>query len=100
MGAFFVCLIRNLLLLSSIMRLVKEIPHPKYKIQIHHYNARYIVKIELGQFEQTYKIGETDVNGLEDVENMITTELLSNAIKRFIDMRTDWGNAFTKKDNR
>ena len=80
------------------MRLVKEIPHERFKIQIHQYNGKYIVKIELGQFEQTFKIGDTDVSGLEEVENMITTDLLNNAIKRFIEMRADWEVAFTKKN--
>lgn len=80
------------------MRLVKELPHSRYKIQIHQYNAKYIVKIELGQFEQSYKIGETDVTGLEEVENMITDSLLSNALKRFVEMRTDWEEAFRKKN--
>ena len=79
------------------MRLVKEIPHERFKIQVHQYNGKYIVKIELGQFEQTFKIGDTDVSGLEEVENMITTDLLSNAIKRFIEMRADWEVAFAKK---
>lgn len=82
------------------MRLVKEIPHPRFKIQIHEYNGKYIVKIELGQFEQTYKIGSTDVNGLGDVENMITENLLNNSIKRFIEMRGDWEIAFTKKNSK
>jgi len=80
------------------MRLVKDIPHAKYKIQIFQYNAKYILKIELAQFEQSYKIGELDVHGLEDIEKMITPELLSNALKRFIDMRTDWLEAFKQKD--
>lgn len=80
------------------MRVVKEIPHDRYKIQIFQYNGKYIVKVELGQFEQTFKIGETDVYGLEDVENMITEELLSNALKRFVEMRTDWSNAFQTKN--
>ena len=80
------------------MRLIKEIPHSRYKIQIHQYNGKYIVKIELGQFEQTYKIGETDVDGPGDVENMVTEELLNNAINRFIEMRKDWEEAFTKKN--
>lgn len=80
------------------MRLVKDIPHERYKIQVFNYNAKYIVKIELGQFEQTYKIGETDVYGLEDVERMITPELLSNALKRFVEMRTDWESAFKQKN--
>jgi hypothetical protein len=62
------------------------------------YNGKYIVKIELGQFEQTYKIGETDVFGLEDVERMISKELLSNSLKRFVEMRSDWENAFKNKN--
>ena len=80
------------------MRLVKDIPHERYKIRVFNYNAKYILKIELGQFEQTYKIGETDVYGLEDVERMITPELLSNALKRFVEMRTDWESAFKQKN--
>ncbi len=81
------------------MRLVKDIPHERYKIQVFQYNAKYIVKIELGQFEQTYKIGETDVNSLDEVERMVTSELLANALKRFVEMREDWGKAFEGKNN-
>lgn len=80
------------------MRVVKEIPHERYKIQILNYNAKYIVKIELGQFEQLYKIAEIDVDSLEEVEAMITPELLSNCLKRFIEMRTDWETAFNQKN--
>lgn len=81
------------------MRLVKDIPHDRYKIQVFSYNSKYIVKIELGQFEQTFKIGELDVNGLEEVERMITAELLSNCLKRFVDMRADWEAAFKLKNS-
>lgn len=80
------------------MRLVKDIPHEKYKIQIFQYNGKYIVKIELGQFEQTFKIGETDVFGIEDVERMITQELLINTLHRFLQMRNDWEEAFKLKN--
>ena len=81
------------------MRLVKNIPHERYKIQIHNYNNKYIVKIELGQFEQVYKISELDVGGLDELERMINSELLSNALKRFIDMRSDWERSFKQKNN-
>lgn len=81
------------------MRLIKDVPHERYKIQLFQYNGKYIVKIELGQFEQTYKIGETDVYGVEELERMITPQLLANALKRFVDMRTDWGTAFNEKNN-
>ncbi len=80
------------------MRLVKDIPHQKYKIQIFQYNGKYIVKIELGQFEQTFKIGDTDVFGIEDVERMITEELLMNSLHRFVQMRSDWELAFKNKN--
>ncbi len=80
------------------MRLVKDIPHARFKIQVFNYNAKYIVKIELGQFEQSFKIGETDVSGLEEVERMITPELLTNCLHRFISMREDWEMAFKNKN--
>lgn len=81
------------------MRWIKDIPHERYKIQIHNYNNKYIVKIELGQFEQVYKISEMDVASLDELERMISQELLSNALKRFVDMRSDWENSFKMKNN-
>jgi len=80
------------------MRLVKEIPHSRFKIQIHNYNSKFIVKIELGQYEQTYKINESDINSLDEVEKMITTELLRRTLLRFIEMREDWEDGFSKKN--
>ncbi len=80
------------------MRLIEDIPHERYKIQLFNYNGKYIFKIELGQFEQTFKIGETDVMSLQEVKNMLTPELLSNCLKRFITMRTDWEEAFQQKN--
>ena len=76
------------------MRLVADIPHERFKIQIHNYNSKYIVKIELAQFEQTFKISETDVNGLEDVKKMINESLLKKSLERFVSMRSDWSDAF------
>jgi hypothetical protein len=81
------------------MRLVADIPHSRYKIQIFSYNNKYSVKIELSDFEQTFKIGETDVFGIEEVKAMITTKLLENCIKRFVSMRADWEDAFKNKNN-
>jgi hypothetical protein len=68
------------------MRVVADIPHARYKIQIFSYNAKYLVKIELGQFEQVFKINEADVLGLEDVKRMVTDELLKNSLDRFLSM--------------
>lgn len=81
------------------MRWIKDIPHERYKIQIHNYNGKYIVKIELGQFEQVYKISDMDVVSLDELEIMISKDLLSNALKRFVDMRSDWETSFKKKNS-
>lgn len=58
-----------------------------------------MVKIELGQFEQTFKIAEADVVGLEEVTRMVTDELLKNSLDRFLSMREDWERAFQLKNN-
>ncbi len=80
------------------MRVIADIPHPRYKIQIFSYNAKYLVKIELGQFEQTFKIAESDVEGgVEEVKRMVTDQLLRNSLERFLSMRTDWEEAFKNK---
>lgn len=80
------------------MRVIHEIPHPRLKIQIFSYNAKYIVKVELGQFEQSYKIGELDVMGLDDVINMVNKDFLAGCVKRFISMREDWEQSFKNKN--
>lgn len=80
------------------MRVIADIPHPRYKIQIFLYNAKYLVKIELGQFEQTFKIAESDVTGLEELKRMVTDQLLRNSLERFLSMRTDWEEAFKNKE--
>jgi hypothetical protein len=80
------------------MRVLAEIPHPKYKIQLFNYNAKYVVKIELGQFEQIFKIAEADVEDLEEVKRMVSETLLNNSIKRFLSMREDWLDAFNQKN--
>ncbi|MES2799657.1 MAG: hypothetical protein V4638_06545 [Bacteroidota bacterium] len=80
------------------MRLVKDIPHERYKIQLFHYNSKYILKIELGQYEQTFKINDLEISDMNEIDNMLTSEFLSNCLHRFISMRTDWETAFTHKN--
>ena len=80
------------------MRWLKDIPHERYKISIFQYNGKYIVKIELAQFEQIFKINDTDVNSLEELERMVNNDLLSNSLKRFVSMREDWQNSFQRKN--
>lgn len=75
------------------MRVIAEIPHSHFKIQIFNWNSKYLVKIEIDKYEQTFKIAETDVNGLEDVKALLTDEFLSGVMNRMISMRADWNKA-------
>jgi hypothetical protein len=81
------------------MRTVKEIPHDRYRIQLHQYNGKYILKIELGQYEQSFKIDELDIQNTDDIDKMITEEFLQNCLKRFLTMRRDWEKAFDSIKN-
>lgn len=80
------------------VRTIAEIPHHTFRISIFSYNSKYIVKIELGQFEQIYKISEADVIGLEEVKGMLTDEFLENCMNRFLTMREDWLKSFSNKN--
>ena len=74
--------------------MVKEIPHERYRIQIHQYNGKYILKIELGQYEQSYKINELDIEDTNAIDSMLSEEFLNNCLNRFLTMRRDWEKAF------
>lgn len=78
------------------MRVVKEIQHHTFKITVFSWNGKYLIKVELGGFEQTYKIDELSVNGLSDLEKMLDEEFYLSCMKRFNEMRTSWKTAFDK----
>ncbi len=75
------------------MRVIAEIPHSHFKIQIFSWNGKYQLKIEIDQYEQTYKVSETNMNGLDDVKALITEDFLSKVMGRMISMREDWNEA-------
>jgi hypothetical protein len=74
----------NPLLVS--MRVVGEIPHPYLKITIFNWNNRYLIKLEHGSYEQTFKVSELDVTSEEDLIKLVDTEFLKESEARFHDM--------------
>jgi hypothetical protein len=65
------------------MRVIKEIPHRTCKITLFAWNNRYIIKIEQGYFEQTFKIDQFDVVDDQEVVKMVDEDFLQQAIERF-----------------
>jgi len=84
------------------MRIVKDIPHPRFKITVYSWNGKYIIKIEDAHLEQVYKIDEHQISGLNELEAMMSTPFLLKVLKRFSDMSEDfneaWKNRHSKKD--
>ena len=73
------------------MRFVQDIPHPQFRIGLYAWNGKYIVKIEAGPYEQTYKISELDlVADPGTVPTLLDEPFLSRVAQRFRDMDTDW----------
>lgn len=68
------------------MRIVREIPHPDCKITIFSWNNRYLIKLEQGVLEQTFKIPEMDLTSEADLLSIIDAEFLHQASNRFQDM--------------
>lgn len=72
------------------MKLIGSIPHELCKISLYGWNSKFIVKIELGHFEQTYKVSELDVASEEDIHDMVNDSFLEKVMNRFEAMRIDW----------
>ena len=68
------------------MRVIREINHPHCKITIYAWNNRYLVKLEQGLLEQTYKVNETDVTGEADLLQMLDDKFITNALDLFQQM--------------
>ena len=76
------------------MRVVKEIPHPRFKITIYSWNGKYLIKIELGQFEQVYKLNELDVSSPDDLTRILDENFQLKVMKRFSEMASDFNEAY------
>ncbi len=79
------------------MRVIAELPHPDCKISIFSMNMKYIIKFELGTFEQTYKLSEMDlINGIDSVFEILDEEFIQKVVARFEGMRGDFMTAWKK----
>lgn len=77
------------------MRVIAELPHPDFKITIFSMNQKFIVKMERGVLEQTYKIAEMDtLDGVNSVFEILDEEFLKTVAERFVAMGTDFKTAY------
>lgn len=75
------------------MRVVGEIPHPACKITLLYWNNKYLIKLESGPFEQTFKVSEFDITSEADLPRIVDGEFIKQAMERFTDMSRSLGQA-------
>jgi hypothetical protein len=68
------------------MRIVGEIPHDVFKITLFSWNNRYLIKLEAGLLEQTYKINQFDIGSEADLFKIVDNTFLTEALNRFEEM--------------
>jgi hypothetical protein len=78
------------------MRIVGEIPHPECKVTIFSWNNRYLIKLELGMFEQTFKINQFDVTDEKELFEIIDDSFIQEGIKRFDTMQKGLEEAISR----
>jgi len=80
------------------MRVVGNIPHPDLLITVFAMNGKYVVKMEAGPMEQTYKIPVDAVSGLDGVQNFFDEEFMKKVLNRFNEMFLDLQEAKRKAE--
>jgi hypothetical protein len=70
------------------MRIIGEIPHPSCKITLFSWNNRYLIKLEQGLLEQTYKIDQFELSGEQELHQILSEEFLTTATNLFSEMET------------
>ena len=67
------------------MRVVKEIFDKPCKVTVFSWNGKFLIKLEYGPFEQTFKVSELDVFE-EELDDILNEDFLKEAMNRFEDM--------------
>ncbi len=81
------------------MRVVGNIPHPDLLITIFAMNEKYVVKMEAGPMEQTYKIPMDSVQGLDGVQKFFDDDFMQKVLNRFNEMFLDLQEARKKSES-
>lgn len=71
------------------MRVLKELPHEDFKITLFRWNEKFLIKYEISNFEQTYKIPEMDLlEGVQELETIaLNEEFLESVANQFEEMQ-------------
>ena len=78
------------------MRIVGEVPHDVCKITLFAWNNRYLIKLELGLLEQTYKVNQFDITSEAALYKIVDESFIRDAMNRFRDMEESLQSALER----
>jgi hypothetical protein len=68
------------------MRVIKEMVKGDIRISIFSWNNKYIVKLEIGGMEQTFKLDELRLDSEQQLDLLLTDKFIHEAMTRFNSM--------------
>ena len=68
------------------MRIINELSIEGCKVTFYSWNNRYIIKVEQGFLEQTFKINQFDIADESALSHIIDQTFMEGALKRFTEM--------------
>lgn len=81
------------------MRTIAELPHPDCKITIFSMNQKFIIKIEQGSLEQSYKIPELDVtDGVNGIFQLIDETFINSVLSHFKAMMSSFKDTYNRHE--
>jgi hypothetical protein len=80
------------------MRYIKDITSNRFKIGVYQWNNKFIIKIENGMYEQTYKIDQYEVENIEELEKCIDGRFLDNVASSFEIMGRDFQDTLLRNE--
>lgn len=75
------------------MRVVREFTEGPLRISVFSWNNKYLIKLERGPLEQTFKVAEYDVAGDQQLLEVLTPAFLTACNERFDAMESAWREA-------
>lgn len=77
------------------MRVVREFTEGPLRVSIFNWNNKYLVKLERGSLEQTFKVPEYELAGNQQLETLISPAFMASCNMRFDSMEADWREALS-----
>ena len=78
------------------MRLIKDFTQGPVRVSLFHWNNKYLIKLEAGPMEQTFKIDEFDLESEQQLHSLLDSEFLENCMNRFDEMYSQLRQAIKK----